>query len=174
MRDQLNPANDLLQYLTEQQPSWTYVPGNAPIGIRGLPRPYLGVIRDITLYTDIPTPYGHGGIRMALTSLYPLCLDKLHVIFTGDRTSRLPYGCMKSFPSEYFINQVTKGEVNCRKVTFTIQTFLGEKTKATSLQNLIPKTNISYVMTIVEDEEGMQVEQAFMSESRFRPVILGN
>jgi hypothetical protein len=170
MRDQLNPANDLVQYLAKQQPSWTHGTEDSPIATLRLPRPYLGVIRDITLHTSIPTLYGYRGLETALTSLYSLYLDELHVVFTGSRFFRLPYGCMKSFPSEYFIDYVSKGKVNCGKVTFTIEKLAGGKTKQTIIENIIPKTNISYVLTIVQDENEAQVERAFESNLRFRPL----
>jgi hypothetical protein len=93
----------------------------------------------------------------------------------GNRFRALAYEDMKSFRDSYFMDYVTQGAVNCRRVTFTID-FLsstdGGRHKSTTIENIEPKTGIKYQLTMVESTTGKQVERTFASESRFKPDTL--
>jgi hypothetical protein len=163
MRDELDPASDLIRYVADLQ---------SPLRITiGQPRLFLGVIRDLTIYLARPTgrdrrPYA------TLESLARLYLDHLHIIFTGDRFDG-PERDMKTFDPGHLVKWTEVGEVNCKKITLTIESLAnaeGGRHKTTEFTNIIPGSQILYLMTIVQDSGGRQVERAFESATRFRPL----
>jgi hypothetical protein len=169
IRDQLHPSQDLPRYIAAQ----TWNDSIRSQIILGEPRPFLGLIRDLTIRVPIPPSVRwEKPCSVVLPSLYALFLDRLHVVLTGSTMHVLPYADMKSFHDSYFIDFVKRGVVNCRNVTFTIDTLSsakGGREKRTTIENLAPESEIRYRLTIVEGKGGKQVERAFESDSRFRP-----
>lgn len=78
---------------------------------------------------------------------------------------------VKSLDPRLFDEYVDEGKVNCRTVIFTVQELAnakGGRHKSTTLDMSDEKTGISYTMTIVQDDEEIQVEREFVSDTRFR------
>lgn len=78
---------------------------------------------------------------------------------------------VKSLDPRLFDEYVDAGKVNCRTVIFTVQELAnaeGGRHKSTTLDMSDEKTGISYTMTIVQDDEEIQVEREFVSDTRFR------
>ncbi|KAF2827098.1 hypothetical protein CC86DRAFT_370153 [Ophiobolus disseminans] len=171
MRNALVPEQDLVKYMASKRQLWTpAVHTNVSLGPL---HPFLGLIRSLTIRIPVPT----GGrwqsdCLVVLRSLYALYLDDLHVVMTGAHNNSLPYGDMKSFGPSLFMDFVRKEAVNCRKVTFTLDSLSraeGGRAMSTVLAIHEESTNIRYHLTIVQNKEEKQVERAFKSSSRFKP-----
>ncbi|KAJ4377504.1 hypothetical protein N0V83_000329 [Neocucurbitaria cava] len=169
MRDVLKPEQDLAKYIVGHHASQAQTCCQSVIML-GLPCPQLDLIRELTIHTAIPYR-AQGCWDNALLPLYALYLDHLHVILTGAYFCRLPYGDLKSWHSELFVQYAVDRKVNCKKVTFTIAglaNMVGGKVKSTEFENTVPGANMSYFLNIVEDKTERQTERAYSSEVRFK------
>jgi len=170
MRDQLDPGQDLPRYIASKAGTWDHQL-HSKIKL-GQPRPFLGLIWDVTIQVPVPTRHHwQPSCHEVVSSLFSLYLDRLHIVMTGSQFQALAYNDMKSFRDSYFMEYVTQGKVNCRAVTFTID-FLsntdGGRKRSTTIENVEPKSGITYQLTMVESKTGKQVERTFASGSRFK------
>jgi hypothetical protein len=139
----------------------------------------FGLIRHVTLDVRvggrIRIPSFAQSFHETLLYLYKLFIESLTVVFVGESNAfsdhYLPYGDMKSFRDSLFYDYVTRSQINCKLVTFTLDRLANVEGGRAKTQPLVceHKTqNISWTLTIVQDEEDNQSERRFGSPTRFR------
>jgi len=182
MLDELSPAFDLKNYVNEHAGPCRDEPS---MFVRVVPStPRFHILRHVTVSVRVPRT--DGGSRCCYNSvagLFPLYLNKLSVrLFprnhAGDYDEELVYGDMKSWPNRFFLDYVVDGEVNCKKIKFSLPGLKKNSDgseKTTRLENIIiPGTTILYSMHITEDKAGNQTERTYLSDVRFRPTAEGS
>lgn len=171
MRDALKPEHDLSKHLSSIRDSWP--PAHPVSADPGPLHQVFGLVQDVTVCMPIPRPNHHGCFSAILESVYSLWLDRLYITMTGNARDRavLPWGDLKSLPPRLFADFVAKGKVNCRSVTFTLQELAdveGGREIETSLETVLDGTNVSCILTIVQDKRERQSERTYFSAMRFK------
>ena len=109
-----------------------------------------------------------------LSRLYSYYLKHLHIIVSRDHSilwDFFPWDDMKSMDHKLMAPSVAQGMVNCSRITFTLEDMMGGKAdgkKTTTIENIFPGSDISYQLTIVEDNDGRQSERSYASSTRFK------
>ncbi|KAF2677644.1 hypothetical protein K458DRAFT_423714 [Lentithecium fluviatile CBS 122367] len=135
----------------------------------------FGLIQEVTISMPIPGRFFCCG--EALERLYKLWLRHLRVVLTGedDGGSMMVYDDLKSFHPSIFIYFAEQGQVNCKAVTFTLESLADAeegRSLSTSLENTL-RNGVPYTLKIVQDKDGQQSERTYSSASRFKEVDSG-
>ncbi|KAF1948265.1 hypothetical protein CC80DRAFT_556495 [Byssothecium circinans] len=172
IRDHLKPEESLEVYTN------LTCPWHQDIPVVILPAPsfeQFGLVQELTVRIPIPRISSTFCCSRVLITLYALYLNNLNVVFTGDIKHRLPYGDLKSVKSEFFLDAVERGLVNCKAVTFTLD-FLANiedgRVKTVKLENELKKSRVVYSLVITQDKKDQQSERTYSSASRFKPMAI--
>jgi hypothetical protein len=102
-------------------------------------------------------------------------LKQLRIILTGAITEDcniLVYGNLKSLDRSIFEDFAERGQVNCKAVTFTLESLVdadGGRTDDWTLENHLGN-GVPYNLKIVHDKEGRQSERTYSSDTRFKAI----
>ncbi|KAF2648897.1 hypothetical protein K491DRAFT_698537 [Lophiostoma macrostomum CBS 122681] len=143
----------------------------------------IGLIRRVTLHVYIEhVRLGSFAVKFheILVYLYKFFLDSLTINFVGESEdfsrTYLPYGGgIKGLRDSLFYDYVTRGQINCKSVTFSLDQLAnveGGRSKKVPLRISHGTQDISWTMVIMQDDEENQTERQYASPSRFRPESL--